>query len=61
MFGRSSDRKATLYSVRVQTPLTATRLVAPEKTALAKLVADCCDVRRSIKLGAPNIDLCANV
>ncbi|KAI8474461.1 MAG: hypothetical protein J3K34DRAFT_132199 [Monoraphidium minutum] len=60
LFGASSDRKSTLYTVRVQTPPTATRLVAPEKTALAKLVASCCDVRRSIKLGAPNIELCAN-
>jgi hypothetical protein len=61
MFGRNSDRKATLYSVRVQTPLTSTRLAAQEKAALRQLVDDCCDVRRSIKMGAPNIDLCASV
>jgi hypothetical protein len=61
MFCRTSDRKATIYSVRVQTPLMSTRLVAAEKTALARLVSQCCDVRRSIQMGAPNVELCANV
>jgi len=61
MFARSTDRKAVLYSLRVQTPLTSTRLVAPEKTALAQLVADCCNIRKAMQLGANNIELCARV
>ena len=61
MFASSTDRKAVLYSLRVQTPPTSTRLAAPEKTALAQLVADCCDVQKAIAQEAPNVQLCAAV
>jgi hypothetical protein len=61
MYARDTDRKASLYTLRVQTPPTATRLVAPEKTALAQLVSDCCDVRKAMEMGATNVDLCARV
>jgi hypothetical protein len=61
LYSRATDRKATLYTLRIQTPPTATRLVAPEKTALAQLVADCCDVRKAMDMGATNVDLCARV
>lgn len=58
LFAQSADRKAVLYTLRAQTPPTATRLAAPEKTALAQLVADCCDVRKAAALEAPNVQLC---
>lgn len=61
VFAQATDRKAILYTVRVQTPPTSTRLVAPEKTALAQLVSDCCDVRKAMALGAPNVQLCAAI
>lgn len=61
LYAKSTDRNAVLYTVRVQTPPTATRLVAPEKTALAQLVADCCDVRYAMQVGASNVQLCATV
>lgn len=61
LYAKSTDRKAVLYTVRVQTPPTATRLAAPEKTALAQLVTDCCDLRKALAINAPQMQLCAQM
>jgi hypothetical protein len=54
-----ADRKAGIYKVFVQTPPVSTRLVAPEKAALAKIAAACCDVKRAAATGESNVHLCA--
>ena len=59
MFAKTSDRKAVVYTLRVQTPPTATRLAAAEKEALGRLVADCCHVKAAVDMGATNVELCA--
>jgi hypothetical protein len=56
---RSSDRKAVIYTIRIQTPPTATRLVPEEKAALKKLTDSCCDVQKALKSGASDVHICA--
>ena len=59
MIAKASDRKAAIYSVRVQTPPTDTRLAAPEKAALKSLAAKCCNVARAAAAGGTNLHICA--
>lgn len=59
MVSKSSDRKAAIYSVRVQTPPINTRLVAAEKEAIRAMATDCCYVEKAAKLGASNLFICA--
>jgi hypothetical protein len=61
MVAQSSDRKAAIYSVRVQTPPTSTRLVDGEKEALKKLLGSCCDIKKAMQVGASNVHICAVV
>lgn len=59
IISKSSDRKATVYSVRVQSPLTETRLIKSEKRALGELVKACCNVAKAVAMSASNPYLCS--
>ncbi|KAI8475355.1 MAG: hypothetical protein J3K34DRAFT_61406 [Monoraphidium minutum] len=58
---KSADRKATLYSVRVQTPLTSTRLVRDEKAAIGTIALNCCNPVSAAQLGVTSSYLCSYV